>query len=643
MLLSLLACTPEPSARAIVDPSRAEHFFDLPFPSDDQLDADGHPILDGFPAPEIALTAQLVDGWAARLGETARGFANNGSAYFRFDGPLALPARTDGLPTDPVLLVALDGSELLPLDLRFVVDPMGDPFWGENTLAATPRLGDPPRSGTTYAAVVMASDQVGPAEGFAAPPEVQAALTRLGVRGEVAVSTTFTVQAATRDLRALFADADARLPDFSGVTLRRVVRLRFAEGTTPSGNTATVATVFYEDGGSEDTFLSYDPGEVQDLSLGDDWPMVVYEARIPTLNYQDEDDRPYMSPGLAHLTDFDRRSGWIEFDAAGAVVSEPWTEPMRITISLPKGPDGAPLPAAGALLWDHGTGGHAYEIVQRPSALDDGRALATVLAEEGWAAIGRDATLYGQRFPLVDQGFTDGSLGFYNVVNLPAFRDNQRQTAVDGHVLLRFVQEALPDLLPAGGIDPARVRHGGHSLGSVTTNLQIAAEPGSYDAAFLSGTGGVFTHYALDTGLLGSAIDRELIDAVFGLVGVPAPAAITTTSILGSLLGLEAEAWENLDRSHPVLTLFQWTMDPSDPMAVARDAELGTLLAVYPGDRQTPDFTGEALGLAQPQATVRYCVASGGYDPHQCLWREPEGPVLLREWLTTEPRAPEAP
>lgn len=633
----LLACTPAPTASAIVDEARPEHFFDVPFPSDAMLDEERHPVLEGFPLPEVQLTSDVLGGWLERLHRNAHGFANNGSAYFRFTGPLELPDHTDALVTDDVFLVALDGSERLPVDLHFVADPLGDPLWGENTLAVTPRLGHPPRSGAPYAAVVMASDQVGPAEGWEAPPEVSAALARQGIRGQVAVSTTFTVQAATQELRALFADADTRLPDFSGVELRRVTRIAYAEGETPSGNQATAFTAFYEDGGSEVTYLSYDPGEVFDLDLGDGWPMVVYEARIPTLNYQDRDDRPYMSPGLATIGDVDRYTGWIEHDGAGAVVSEPWTEPMRITISLPKGPDGRVRSDAKILLWDHGTAGHAYEIVHRASAMDDGLAVATVLAEEGWATIGHDASLYGQRFPLVDAGFTDGSLGFYNIVNLPAFRDNQRQTAVDGHVLLRFAQQALPDLLPQGGVDVGRIRHGGHSLGSVTANLGLAGDPDAYDAGYLSGTGGVFTEYFFATGLL-DGLDPELVPALFGLFGVAAPDVVTTTSIAGAVLGLPEEAWENVDRSHPFFTVFQWTMDPSDPMAVARDETLGTTLQINPGDHQTPDFTAEALGLAQPYATVRHCHARGGYDPHQCLWREAEGREILREWLVTEPR-----
>jgi hypothetical protein len=74
---------------------------------------------------------------------------------------------------------------------------------------------------------------------------------------------------------------------------------------------------------------------------------------------------------------------------------------------------------------DHGTGGHAYSAVQRISTGDDGWAMANALASAGTAVVGRDQPLYGTRYSLIEDGF-GGSLGFYNIGNLPAFRDNQR-------------------------------------------------------------------------------------------------------------------------------------------------------------------------------------------------------------------------
>jgi hypothetical protein len=625
LLLALVACH-RPDVTAIVDPARPEHYFDVPFPSDQLADADGRPILDGYPLAIPELTANVETGWLTRLGMTTTGFANNGAAYFRFDGELSPPATTGGLPTDPIVMVALDGSgELVPLDVGFVHDPHGDPFFGADTLEVAPQLGHAPRSGVTYATVVMESAGARAAEGWDIPAEVADALDVAGVKGRVAVSTSFTVQDATGQLRALVADADAHLPDWSGIVFHEVTHLTYAPGTTESGVEATVCTATYEDGTTGVTYLSYDDGETADVDLTD-WPMRVFEATIPTLNYQGEDDRPYMSPGLQHVGDIERYTGWIDVGPDG-VASVPWVEPMHIVVQLPRNnPDNAPV-----VIWDHGTGGHKYDSVQRPRGTDRNRELTQEFADRGWAIIGRDATLYGQRYPLIDEGY-GGSLGFYNIVNLPAFRDNQRQTAIDGHVLLRYVQQHLNNDLPVGSVDSTRIRRGGHSLGSVTSNLGLAAEPEAWESAFLVGTGGDFSDYFLYTGLL-AGMDEDTIRALFPIFGVEAPDELTTTSVMGAVLGLDEPAWDHVDRLHPMLTLFQWTMDPSDPMSVARDEDVPAFVVIGPGDHQTPDFTAEALAVALPDATVRYCEVTSDYDPHQCLWHEDVGAELIGEWL----------
>lgn len=633
---------PDPGVLAIVDPARPEHFFDLPWPTDEAR-VDGRATLQGYPLVSEGPLAPVLAGWAARVEQTTLGFANNGAAYFRFEAALqGLPETTAGLPTDPVLW-ACDtegGVELLPLDLRFVEDPLEDPAWGPNTLAFGPILGRPPASGATCAAVVMAAAGVVAPDGAALPEGVQARLDAAGVVGEAAVATLFMVQDGTGQLRALAADVDARLgdaPDWSGVVFRRVISLAYSQGQTPSGRDATLATVTFEDGGTEVAYLApLDEGGEHTTLLDESWPLVVYQASIPTLNYSGLDDRPYMSPGLAHLSDVERTSGWMDFDASGAVARAPEPEWMRIVVSLPRGKDGQPLPGAPVVLWDHGTGGHAYNAVQRRNQADDGRALAQALADAGVAIIGRDAPLYGTRYPLIDQGY-DASLGFYNIVNLPAFRDNQRQTAVDGHVLLRFVQTGLDAALPAGGVDETRLRRAGHSLGSVTANLGLAMDPEAFDAAFLSGSGGLFSHYFLDTGLI-DTIDPTTMAALFALLGVEDPPdPITAPAALGAAMGLPEEAWARVDRLHPALQLFQWTMDPSDPMAVARDEALPTTMIIGAGDWQVPDFTSEALcDLALPDCTRTTVEADGDYDPHYVMHRTEEGLALWKSWLTDQ-------
>ncbi len=376
LLAFALACKDAPVAdrpaangvRAIVDPDRPEHYFDVPFPSDDLLGEDGLPDLTGFPVAGTPLAMQLVDGWLRRLEQTAVGFSNHGAAYFRFEGHLNLPAQTDGLPDDPVLLIDLDTGALTPLELRFIDDPKDDPYFAPHTLALAPRLGHPPRSGATLAAVVMQSAGAAPATGSALPAGLNAALTRAGVSGSPAVATVFTVQDAVGQLQALDADARARLgadPDWGEITLRQVLRLEYRQGITPSGNEGTAQIVTYADGDVATTWMApQDPSLDLVLDLDESWPMQVFEAQVPLLNYSGLDDRPYMSPGLGHIQDFDRMTGWIDFDRGG-LLSEPDVEAVRVTLSIPRAPGGGLGTDLPVLLWDHGTGGSAYNFIQR--------------------------------------------------------------------------------------------------------------------------------------------------------------------------------------------------------------------------------------------------------------------------------------
>ena len=618
----------------------------MPFPSDALLTEDGTPDLTGYPVFGSAAAEPIVEGWRSRLEQVAQGFGNNTAAYFRFTGPVQVPPTTDGSPYDPVLLVDMETGERIPLDVRFITDPGGDPSFASYLLSFAPQLGHPPRSGARLAAVVMPSAGVSPAEeGVSAVPDgVTEALALAGVTGTPVVATTYTVQDVTGQLQQLVADADARIDaatdPWAGVELKRVVGMVYSQGTTPSGNEATVLEVTFEDGSTERSYQGPLDDETGNHTVDmDAWPMVVYQAQVPVWNYSGLDDRPYMNPGVSHLYDTARLSGWIDF-ANGQLTAEPDADSTRVTISLPKGPDGEPIPNARVLMYDHGTGGTAYHAVQRRNGYDDCDALARVLVDEGWAIIGRDQPLYGTRYPLIDEGY-GASLGFYNVVNLPAFRDNQRQGAIEALQVKRFVAEALnarlADAGSVGSIDAeAPVRRLGHSLGSVTVNLGTAATADQWEATFLSGTGGVFTHYFLDTGLI-DQFDASLLASLFTLFDAEVPEVITAPAAFGAALGLPEEDWARIDRHHPVIQLFQWTMDPSDPMAVVRDQTAPSLVFLGEGDYQVPNFTTEALHEGLPDSYLVRCAPSYDYDPHWCLHREADGPAVLRQWLKWTP------
>lgn len=626
----------DPPVAAIWDPARPTHYFDLPFPSDDLRGADGTVDLSGFPTVEDAPLGRVATAWLLHAGTATRGFGVNQAAYFRFAGPLSLPPQTQGQANDPVVLIDLDTAELFPLDLRFVQDPADDPWYGPNTLSMAPQMGHAPPSGAHLAAVVLTSAGASAPSGFRTPDGVRAALDAAGIDSAVAVATTYQTQDSIAQLEAIEADMLDWLAqaDLSEVVFQRVSALEYSQGTTASGEEATLATTTFADGSTETIFQAKcDPGACEHtVDLGEDWPMAVYQAQVPLPYYQGLEDRPFMRPGLGMLADTERTDGQIGFDAEGRLADTPEVDTARVILSLPKDSSGEPIHDAPVFVWDHGTGGTAMNHVQRKKADDLGIELNTRFAAAGTAVLGHDQPLYGSRFPLIDEGFTDGSLGFYNIVNLPAFRDNQRQGGLESNLLGHMLADGhLDHALPAP-VDGSDLRRGGHSLGSVTAHNGMAANPDMWQAGLTNGSGGYLVVFFLESGLAGTG--HGLFETLESLLGIEVGPDDDLGVVLAAALGVkDADAAANFDRLHPVVGLFQWVMDPSDPAALAHRETLDQHMVIGIGDLQVPNTTSEALLELLPQAQSSTCEVATDYDPHLCFFREPAGFDALADWL----------
>jgi hypothetical protein len=612
----LLGCTNVELPHAIVESDRSGHFLDRPFPSDELRLPEGGVDLSDFPLPEAPLGRGFIEGWTGQAAKTVHGFSPLAPIFFRFDGPLEVQDSYAGKESDPVRLRLLADDSLVPLRVGFVGDPLGDPFLGKNTLMLAPQESTPLQSGGTYRAEVDAS--------IALPPQ------GANQDRKLAVSTEFTVQDVLGQLQALGRATDDALDGQSANDpgFRKVLSLGYAPGQTPSGEDALVCTVTFEDGTSEDSYLEPSDGvEGFVVDLSDD-AMEVWQGTIQTVAFRDAATRPYATPGmLGFAMDSQRTDGWIDFDGDGNLLNTPHFEPMRIVVQVPRA-----VVATRAMTWDHGTGGHAYNAVHRTLVDDDFLSVRGNLAGAGVVVVSRDQPLYGTRYPLIDEGYS-GTLGFYNIGNLPAFRDNQRQAAVDHRVLHRFVRDELPALIEVDSFQG--IGAFGHSLGSVTTHLGIALQDGDgADAALLSGTGGIFTYYITDTGLLtgGTGSTASFAQSLFLMLGVGVPDEITGAKAIAALLGVPEEAWDHVNRLHPALGLFQLIMDPSDPMAVAPWSPIPETIVLGVGDLQVPNNTTEWLAEALPDATLIRCEPAGDYDGHYCIYREPVGLDAFREF-----------
>ncbi len=616
MLTLLLACKAGPLA--LIEPDRSGHWLDRPFPSDELRDEDGFVDWTILPAAPTDLGDKLVTGWKEQAALSVHGFSHFSAVTFRFEAPLeGLQDSYPGSPEDPVRLCSEDG-ECVPIMVNWLADPLGDPFLATHSLRIAPEPSHPLRSGTTYTALV---DQTlaRPAEGWEPPPGLE----------DLAISTTFTVQDTLGELAALKAAVEASLlPEHLATELVQVAGFRYEQGETASGKATTMAIATYLDGSEQVTEMYASEGrETSSVDFLEDWPFDVYEARIRTLAFQGLEDAPYASSGLGLLGDFDRRhDGWIEFSGSGELLNDWETEEVRVLIQVPK--EGSDF---GVMTWDHGTGGSAYNAVARISSDSSLHEVAEALASSGVVVVSRDQPLYGLRYPLIDQGF-GASLGFYNIGNLPAFRDNERQAAVDHVVLNRFVREELPRHVDTDG---ARVGSFGHSLGSVTAHVGLAMEQGEgASSAFMSGSGGYYTHYVLGTGLFANG-GNGLTETLEPLIGVD-PATATPGELVAALVGLPESSWGLMDEQHPILQLFQTVMDGADPLAVAPDQDPGVeeLILLGVDDYQVPNQTTRWLGEASPNAVVEECQRREDYDGHYCTFREPEGHEALREFAS---------
>ena len=198
------------------------------------------------------------------------------------------------------------------------------------------------------------------------------------------VSTAFTTQRSAQELRSLGKSALEGVQgnsDFLTPTyFKRVESMTYTQGFTESGNPSTLSIVTYEDQTTATTYLAPVEGAPDlTLDLGPTWPFEVWEGEIPTLAFQTPfENQPWASPGAGLVGDFLKRNeGWIPF-VNGEVAVSPVVENMRIVVQVPREQGEEALPV---MLWDHGTGGHAYNAIARASFGDLSAEVAAAMSK----------------------------------------------------------------------------------------------------------------------------------------------------------------------------------------------------------------------------------------------------------------------
>lgn len=555
--------TPEPTTapvRAVFDvgsPLTGESFFDLPFPSDLRLTAEGGPDVTAFPDQGIEILRGLKAGAAGR-----RGIPVVPAAYFRFTAPLA-PRDADAAVTGgvraPILLLDVDPASpergrAFPVVAATLA---ADPYVPSNLLAVASFPGVVLSPKRKYAFVV--TRQVG-AEGGA--PIEQAAEIAAMARGEAPAG------ARGAQLRDLYA------PLFSTLDTAGIARADVAAATVFTTGDVVADTAAL----SDVVRAKYTPA-IEGVSLEPDpngaLPKVCHVRATITLPQFQKGTPPFDTDGL------------FEIGPDGAPVKQR-DEVVPISITLPR----APMPAGGypLVVYFHGSGGVSREAVDggdKGTAEDNGRWPSTTLAAHGFAVAGAALPSSPERVAGA------GSFDYLNLDNPIAMRDTFRQGMFEQRIFiaalekLRIPPAALAacagPALPQGeteyklSLDPLSVQ--GQSMGGMYAHLIGAIEP-RIKAAVPTGAGGYWLYFILKT---------------------------TKVPGAGGLLGLLLKTPEKLNYLHPTMQIGQMALEPMDPVVsvprLARDPLPGhptrsMYVPVGRGDSYFPPPVFDAIAVA---------------------------------------------
>jgi len=497
----------------VTQPSLTDDFYTLPYPNALHFGSDGTLDLSRYPQPDPGtILAQYLDAFA-----TLKGAGTNSGIYFRFDraiDPATLPADANASVDAAATAFIVDvtpGSPTYgmkrPVRARFVESAYD--FIGPNWLALLPFPGVPLREKTTYAAILTDGIHAKGGGVVHRAGDLDAVLT--GSRTDDRIAAAKSAYAPLTDWLATQPGLAAHVVDATVFTTGDFTSIMFAlrQAVLDQAPSPSLAGLKYD---------------------GEDQPGVddVYEGTYQGPNFQ-TGTAPYLSG----------TGGAIAFDASGKPKLD-HLETLRVAMTVPKG---APMPAAGwpVVIYAHGTGGD-YK-----SFLSDGSGRDAALIRDGSgnvitriAMISIDQVVHGARVP----PGTNYDLAFFNLKNLPAFRDNVKQGALDDFQLLRLVKNIHVATAPSTNapiqFDPKHIYFKGHSQGGLTGPLFVAAEP-EVQASIFSGAGGVI---------------------IYALLNKTQP--VNIPAVVGALFH------DPVDEFHPVLNLAQSYAESSDPENYAR-------------------------------------------------------------------------
>lgn len=508
-------------------------FYNFPYPHALRLATDGTPDLTGFPAPKREKACTLpstnnptlntllgaidpdryVKDLVSVTDKQAKGFSLNPGVFFRFNQPLheALvpPVSSTILPGSPYIFVNIDkNSKQRGQRVPVVVNTgLKSRFLPDTVVVMRPLPGFVLQPNTTYAAVILTSayDQQG---WPLVPPDALLALAQSNPPQDQGLQKLYP------SYQPMFA----LLKEKWNIEPKQVA----AATVFTTGDPLAEQKKLQE-------FIAKDmpaPQAPKNLKCSGN------SATTPYITCTGTYEAPQFQKGTSPYLDAD--SGYFTYDAQGKPNYQ--MADLRIAITIPKrymepgSPQQRPIPI---VMYGHGTGGSYTTYISNNTA--------RILANSGIAGFGIDQAVNGERTTTL--AGTKLDFLFFNALNLPAARDNVRQSALDYYWQARYIPTLQIKYQGHTFVfDPQRIWFMGHSQGGLTGPLVLAFE-NSVKAAYLSAPGGFLIHTLLyktqpaEPILLPAVIDYILCDEK-----------------------------KSISVFHPILSLVQNFFDPADPV-----------------------------------------------------------------------------
>ncbi|MFN0246034.1 MAG: alpha/beta hydrolase family protein [Kofleriaceae bacterium] len=490
-------------------------FYQLPFPNDIRVRANGTLDLTSFPRPgKSLLGVDVVDLYADALDEDFEGFSSVAPVMFRFTKELEF----DSLGTNGANIKLVDITPSTPefgqeLGRGWSYGAGRRKFHCQQALILGPSRTSPLLPGHTYAAFVTTAIRSKQNEAPTVPPDLAAVIgATQPADPDLAIAwtkytsfraylTANTIDPATIAGLAVYTVADS-------TKRARELAAAVAASALPAPTNLTLC-----DGVAVSPCAGED-GRACGDSAGAFWEI---HGKYTEPNFQ-AGTLPYATPA---------DGGGITY--TGTTPVQNGTTEVCFALTIPK--TAAPANGYPLVVHAHGTGGSFK------SAVSGGIAAQLATASTPTATLTFDGVVHGAR-KMGSTRSTDSLV--FNVINPRAARDNHLQGAVDVIQALRFAQIADTTVGAATiALDPTKVYYFGHSQGG---NVGIPAIAVS----------------AVTTGALFSGAGSDLT------VGI-----LNKTSPVNAKAGLEFLLGDPLAGGHPVMVLWQTFFDRIDPINFA--------------------------------------------------------------------------